>query len=69
MKKSGKPSKKSPPQYTYRGCPLTNNRSAWCFRLCAPDEAGTGRCGRSAPHALKGRTQLAIESHNQKKRK
>jgi hypothetical protein len=67
MKKAMKRAKKSPPQYTYRGCPLTNNRSAWCFRLCAPDAEGQGRCGRIAPHSLKGRTQLAIAAENKKR--
>ncbi|NCO43395.1 MAG: hypothetical protein COZ06_28850 [Armatimonadetes bacterium CG_4_10_14_3_um_filter_66_18] len=50
--------------YTYLGCPLTRNRSPWCFRLCGPDAEGKGRCGRLAPHTLKGRTQLSIEKHN-----
>jgi uncharacterized protein (TIGR00369 family) len=45
---------------------LTRNRSAWCFRLCAPDEEGNGRCGRLAPHSLRSRLQLSIESHNKK---
>jgi acyl-coenzyme A thioesterase PaaI-like protein len=55
-------------EYTYLGCPLTRNRSAWCFRLCVPDGKGKGQCGRVAPHGLKGRTQLAIEGHRQKLR-
>lgn len=54
--------------YTYLGCPLTRDRSAWCFRLCVPDPAGKGRCGRIAPHGLKGRTQLAIEGHRKRRR-
>lgn len=54
--------------YTYLGCPLTKDRSAWCFRLCVPDSAGTGRCGRIAPHGLKGRTQLAIADYPRKRR-
>jgi len=53
-------------EYTYLGCPLTHNRSAWCFRLCLPDEEGNGHCGRLAPHSLKSRTQLAIEDHKKK---
>ncbi len=56
-------------EYTYLGCPLTRNRSAWCFRICVPDTEGHGHCGRVAPHGLKGRTQLAIESHDHKSRK
>jgi acyl-coenzyme A thioesterase PaaI-like protein len=54
--------------YTYLGCPLTKDRSAWCFRLCVPDPEGKGRCGRIAPHGLAGRTQLAIEGHRRKRR-
>ncbi len=54
-------------EYTYLGCPLTANRSPWCFRLCVPDQKGTGRCGRLAPHSLTGRTQHAIEHHKKKK--
>ena len=56
-------------EHTYLGCPLTRNRSAWCFRICTPDADGSGHCGRVAPHGLKGRTQLAIEKHEQKLRK
>jgi len=51
-------------EYTYRGCPLTRNRSAWCFRLCEPDADGLGRCERVAPHGLKGQTAISIEKHN-----
>jgi hypothetical protein len=47
------------------GCPLTKNRSAWCYRLCAPED-GIGLCGRIAPHALRGRTDLAIESYQKR---
>jgi acyl-coenzyme A thioesterase PaaI-like protein len=54
--------------YTYLGCPLTRDRSAWCFRLCVPDPLGKGQCGRIAPHGLKGRTQLAIEGHRKQRR-
>ena len=53
-------------EYTYLGCPLTRNRSPWCFRLCAPDVEGHGHCGRIAPHALKGRIQAGILAHNKK---
>jgi len=41
------------------GCPLTRNRTNWCYRSCEPVE-GRGRCGRIAPHGLLGRTQAAI---------
>jgi uncharacterized protein (TIGR00369 family) len=49
--------------YTYLGCPLTRNRSPWCFRLCIPDDEGSGECGRIAPHGLKSRIQLGIENY------
>jgi len=48
------------PEYTYLGCPMTRNRTPWCFRLCQPDSSGTGQCGRVAPHSFKGRIQLGI---------
>ena len=55
-------------EYTYLGCPLTRNRSPWCFRLCIPDTEGRGQCGRVAPHSLKGRIQLGIEDYNKRQR-
>jgi acyl-coenzyme A thioesterase PaaI-like protein len=61
--------KKGVKDYTYLGCPLTRNRSAWCYRLCTPDDEGHGRCGRVAPHSIKSRIQLAIEKHNKKLQK
>ena len=54
-------------EYSYLGCPLTRNRSAWCFRICTPDEEDRGRCGRLAPHTLKSNIQQGIENHNRKK--
>jgi hypothetical protein len=45
-----------------RGCPLTRNQSNWCFAICSPVD-GKGTCGRAAPHAVLGRTQLAILKH------
>jgi acyl-coenzyme A thioesterase PaaI-like protein len=53
-------------EYTYLGCPLTRNRSPWCFRLCMPDGEGHGECGRVAPHGFKSRIQLGIEAHKEK---
>ncbi len=41
------------------GCPLTKNRTPWCFRLCTP-VAGQGFCGRVAPHSVTGRTDRAL---------
>jgi uncharacterized protein (TIGR00369 family) len=55
-------------EYTYLGCPLTRNRSPWCFRLCAPDVEGHGHCGRIAPHALTGRIQAGILEYNKRQR-
>ncbi|MHC4208217.1 MAG: hypothetical protein ACYTE6_15590 [Planctomycetota bacterium] len=49
------------------GCPLTKHRSAWCYRLCAPMD-GLGVCGRVAPHALRGRTDMAIEKYLEQRR-
>ena len=43
------------------GCPLTHNRSSWCNAFCVP-KGIYGACGRIAPHALRGRTQRAIDS-------
>ena len=54
-------------RHTYLGCPLTRNRTAWCFRLCAPDSDGNGCCGRIAPHALKSRIQECIERFNKRR--
>jgi len=56
-------------EHTYLGCPLTRNRSAWCFRICTPDPEGKGKCGRVAPHSLLSSTQMAIKKHNEKKRR
>jgi uncharacterized protein (TIGR00369 family) len=55
-------------EYTYLGCPLTRNRSPWCFRMCEPDLEGHGHCGRIAPHALKGRIQAGILEYNKRQR-
>jgi len=59
--------KKGLKEYTYLGCPLTRNRSPWCFRLCIPDGEGHGQCGRVAPHSFKSRIQLGIEKYKQEK--
>ena len=52
--------------YTYLGCPLTRNKTAWCYRICETDKKGHGFCGRIAPHSLKSTTQVSIENHNKK---
>ncbi len=48
-------------EHTYLGCPLTKNRSPWCFRMCKPNADGTGFCGRVAAHGFKSRIQRGIE--------
>jgi hypothetical protein len=40
-------------------CPFNGHQVGWCRALCTP-LAGVGTCGRPAPHAIMGRTQLAI---------
>jgi uncharacterized protein (TIGR00369 family) len=55
-------------EYTYLGCPLTRNRSPWCFRLCTPDGEGHGHCGRIAPHGFTGRIQAGIQEYNKRQR-
>ena len=56
-------------KYTYLGCPLTNNRTPWCFRICTPNANGTGFCGRVAPHGFKSRIQQGIEDFKKKQAK
>ena len=41
------------------GCPLTSNRSLWCYGMCTPVE-GRGPCGKEPHTLLRGRTQHAI---------
>ncbi len=45
--------------YTTLLCPYNGFQVSFCRGLCRPI-AGVGTCGRLAPHALLGRTQLAI---------
>jgi acyl-coenzyme A thioesterase PaaI-like protein len=59
--------KRSTAKYTYLGCPLTHNRTPWCFRLCTPDEGGHGYCGRVAPHSLQGAIGKSIAKFKKKK--
>lgn len=56
------------PKYTFLGCPLTKNRSPWCFRICNPNADGQGRCGRVAPHTIKGRIQQGIVDFDKEKK-
>ena len=53
-------------EYSYLGCALTRNRSAWCFRICTPDEGGKGVCGRLAPHSLRSRIQQGITDYKRR---
>lgn len=48
-------------------CPLNGHQVSWCRQLCVPI-AEHGVCGRLAPHAMKGRTQLAIAAYNARSR-
>jgi len=52
--------------HTYLGCPMTKNRSPWCFRMCRPNSNGYGFCGRLAPHGFKSRIQQGIEDFKKK---
>lgn len=54
-------------EHAHLGCPLTRNKSPWCFRICTPSSDGTGECGRVAPHALLSSTQRAIIKHRERK--
>lgn len=50
------------PAYRSLRCPYNGRQVSFCRGLCAPI-AGVGACGRLAPHAMLGRTQLAIARH------
>ena len=52
-----------PRPYTTLRCLAAGHQVTWCRGLCRPID-GHGLCGRPAPHALKGRTQLAIAGYN-----
>jgi hypothetical protein len=49
------------------GCPMTKNRTPWCFALCTPVR-GTGFCGRVAPHSLMGRTDRALRNYRDRQK-
>ncbi len=51
------------PAYRSLACPYNGRQVSFCRGLCAPI-AGRGTCGRLAPHAMLGRTQLAIARYN-----
>ena len=48
-------------------CPLNGHQVSWCRQLCVPI-ADHGVCGRLAPHAMMGRTQLAIAAYNARRK-
>ena len=49
------------PSYVTISCPFNGHQVSWCMGFCEP--VGTlGHCGRLAPHAMKGRTQIALEN-------
>lgn len=47
------------PVYRTLTCPYNGRQVSFCRGLCVPT-AGVGACGRLAPHAMVGRTQVAI---------
>ena len=53
------PVRKTPAWRREWGCPLTKNRTPWCFNICTPVD-GMGECGRLQPYHLVGRTDGAI---------
>ena len=63
LKKKHSPSPKSVPAYRSLTCPYNGRQVSFCRGLCAP-VAGVGACGRLAPHAMRGRTQLAIARYS-----
>ena len=63
---TGKVGKKKRTIRTLWGCPLTKNRTNWCYAMCVP-ENGLGLCGRPAGHAQLSKTQLAILEHRRRK--
>jgi hypothetical protein len=52
--------------YTTLRCVVARNQVGWCRGICRPI-GGRGLCGRLAPHALRGRTQLAIAKYEKRK--
>ncbi len=63
LRKETARSPKSLPAYRSLTCPYNGRQVSFCRGLCAPT-AGVGACGRLAPHAMLGRTQLAIARYN-----
>ena len=53
------------PLFRVLRCPLEGHQVSMCRGLCQP-LAGQGICGRLAPHAMKGRTQLAMADRNRR---
>lgn len=55
--------RKSPRKYRQViGCTYLKGRITSCGMLCTPID-GMGQCGRIAPHALRSRTQQAIDGY------
>jgi hypothetical protein len=54
------------PKYSFAGCPWTRHHTRRCLRICRPNEAGHGSCGRIAPHSVKGSIQQAILDYQKK---
>ena len=48
--------------HTALRCPFNGHQASWCRSLCEPI-SGQGPCGRPAPHAVMGRTQVAIAAY------
>jgi len=48
--------------YTTVRCPFNGHQVGWCRGLCMPI-GETGTCGRTAGHAMRGRTQTAIANY------
>lgn len=61
----GRVGKKKRTIRTTWGCPLTKNRTNWCYAMCTPED-GMGYCGRPAGHAQLSKTQKAILAYNLK---
>lgn len=56
------------PAYRVRPCRAGGRHQVgWCLALCTPVN-GRGLCGRQAPHALHGRTYLAMKESEERGR-
>jgi hypothetical protein len=48
-------------------CPMNGHQVSFCRGLCTPSSCGVGLCGRLAPHALVGRTQVAVAEYERRR--